>query len=276
MMSSYSSLILYPVLTLACPALALAFLGLLMGRKAPFARRLAGYGVPAVFLAALIPMIFWHRFLLPGSYWTFAARLVMALLFVVPACLCAFFPKRPCYLLACLCGTAGFLPVLAAYITSPRRPLSAMGAFLIMLAISLSFMGLALPGKEPGTAPPDAPVPGGRPASIPSAKSALRPGRLRMLSGPAAGQSLSLWDKKELRIGWDPSVCHLVLDLPAASAQLCSILWLASTGTYLVTVLEGGQLFSSSGQLLPSGGICEFPAGTLLFLKGSGPLLRLG
>ena len=297
---------IYPLFIPTVPALILITAGIILGRKTKKASQLARWITPAAFLAALLCMVFWYQAVVPESVRSPAPVLVLAALLAAPACLCAFLPKRPCYLLACAAGLFGFFIILMGFYTCfflwPRNLEAGICAFFCMLALMFSFMGLVLPrGRRPQAAEgPKADTrsggfaPQGRQYGAPQSRQSpqepfptpqswqdardmtARGGFVTVLRGEMAGMRIALKEGEAFEVGRDPSRCHLLLPFPQCPEMLCTILWLPATGTYLVTCRADNCLFIPPEAPMPADSICELFPGDVLSLREAGAIIRLG
>ena len=261
-----------------------AVLGVVLGRMSPRARTLAVRGAPVCLLLGIAGALVWRNELLwVGAFYglsTLLSGILLLMLAAVAAAgavLCAFRPTRMG------CGAAALGAVLWLAYTAHGlvrkyvvgyRDLSA--PFLVLTIVSavaavLAFIGVF--GKE--TAPAEAPAPQETLSAPP--QPAASAGCLTILYGSFAGQQLPLPAGEELLLGSDAAQCHLILDLEGMPSCLCSICWLESRGTYLVSCRAPEGLLWADGSCAPSGSTTEVFSGTVCYLPATGiPVIQLG
>lgn len=261
-----------------------AALGAVLGRMFPGARTLAVRGAPVCLLLGIAGALVWRNELLwVGAFYGLSTLLSGILLLMLAAVaaggavLCAFRPTRMC------CGATALGAVLWLAYTAHglfRKYVVGYGnlsvAFLILTVVGtvaavLAFMGVF--GKE--TAQAEAPAPQEAPSVPP--QPAASAGCLTILYGSFAGQQLPLPTGEELLLGSDAAQCHLILDLEGMPSCLCSICWLESRGTYLVSCRAPEGLLWADGSCAPSGSTTEVFPGTVCYLPATGiPVIQLG
>lgn len=261
-----------------------AALGAVLGRMFPGARTLAVRGAPVCLLLGIAGALVWRNDLLwVGEFYgvnTLLSGILLLILAAVAAggaVLCAFRPTRMC------CGATALGAVLWLAYTAHglfRKYVVGYGnlsvAFLILTVVGtvaavLAFMGVF--GKE--TAQAEAPAPQEAPSVPP--QPAASAGCLTILYGSFAGQQLPLPTGEELLLGSDAAQCHLILDLEGMPSCLCSICWLESRGTYLVSCRAPEGLLWADGSCAPSGSTTEVFPGTVCYLPATGiPVIQLG
>lgn len=261
-----------------------AALGAVLGRMFPGARTLAVRGAPVCLLLGIAGALVWRNELLwVGAFYGLSTLLSGILLLMLAAVaaggavLCAFRPTRMC------CGATALGAVLWLAYTAHglfRKYVVGYGnlsvAFLILTVVGtvaavLAFMGVF--GKE--TAPAEAPAPQEAPSVPP--QPAASAGCLTILYGSFAGQQLPLPAGEELLLGSDAAQCHLILDPEGMPPCLCSICWLESRGTYLVSCRAPEGLLWADGSCAPSGSTTEVFPGTVCSLPATGiPVIQLG
>lgn len=261
-----------------------AVLGVVLGRMSPRARTLAVRGAPVCLLLGIAGALVWRNELLwVGAFYglsTLFSGILLLMLAAVAAggaVLCAFHPTRRGS------GAAALGAVLWLAYTAHglfRKYVVGYGnlsvAFLILTVVGtvaavLVFMGVF--GKE--TAQAEAPAPQEAPSVPP--QPAASAGCLTILYGSFAGQQLPLPAGEELLLGSDAAQCHLILDPEGMPPCLCSICWLESRGTYLVSCRAPEGLLWADGSCAPSGSTTEVFPGTVCYLPATGiPVIQLG
>lgn len=261
-----------------------AALGAVLGRMFPGARTLAVRGAPVCLLLEIAGALVWRNDLLwVGEFYgvnTLLSGILLLILAAVAAggaVLCAFRPTQMG------CGAAALGAVLWLAYTAHglfRKYVVGYGdlsaPFLVLTIVSavaavLAFIGVF--GKE--TAPAEAPAPQATLSAPP--QPAASAGCLTILYGSFAGQQLPLPAGEELLLGSDAAQCHLILDLEGMPSCLCSICWLESRGTYLVSCRAPEGLLWADGSCAPSGSTTEVFPGTVCYLPATGiPVIQLG
>ena len=282
------------ILIFAVLLLCLGLAGMASGRFLPAAAPLARWGTPVLLLLSLALLLLRVRQLDAGLNPTLFIW-IPALLSAGAASFCAFCPGLAGF------GAVGLAGAIGLAVTFVEAALEAAASRLTWLTLSalavcslaffFSCAGLAgklarpkrraHPGQRARKERPAAPPPADEPPAAPDS-SALPPstqttqGRLTLLAGPYDGQSILLEPMEELRLGSDPALCHLVLEIPSMPPCCLTIRWQAAAGSYQVTCRKAGRLLDSQGHPLPENVPVGMAPGQPLLWQFSGqPLLRL-
>lgn len=231
-------------------------IGLMAIFKVRFAQTIIRYGVPVLLLFQLLFLVLSQRNPVLTSASNFFIILLTGLLPAVGAAICAFRPRRISF---ALCAAAGLTGVL-----SPSWLTLSSATFLFLCSVTaflFSCFGIFMPSLKVKTKE--------QPVQQPEIETATETGRLMLLMGEYAGESLPVDETEELRLGSDAAFCNIVLptDMPP---RLCGIRWTGQRNTYLVTSYSSRWFADENGRPMPENSSAEFRAGTAFYLVSSG------
>lgn len=103
-------------------------------------------------------------------------------------------------------------------------------------------------------------------------------GTLIGMQGTNEGYSFKLEDGKEVIIGKNTKIAHIIIDVQYTdvSRKHCGITYLSKTNEYMVTDYSQYGVFYDGGIRIPSGTSIRLPAGTVITLAKSNNKFRLG
>ncbi|MCD7856731.1 MAG: hypothetical protein LUG55_02845 [Clostridiales bacterium] len=258
---------------LLLPAALLAAAALLLGHRLPFARGLAQWLAPVALLLTMLALLLCREQMLPESSHAFWLALGLAGCAGGVAILCAFFPRRGCYLPVLLLGLAGgYIAALGAVQHVGLQATVGCGSYVLVVLLG----GMGLTASTPAVQQPDVPtaeLPPAEPEALPEGPAA---GTLSILAGEYAGNQIQIAQRESLYIGGDGTRCQLVLTLPEMPPCLCRVQWLSQKDTYLVSNYAANGLCYESGLFLPAHGMVEVRGGSqFLFGSEQAPLFRV-
>lgn len=270
--------VLFLILSAAVIFLTLG-LGILTGRKWRLAGTAAGICLPAALLLWVLFLSLRAGVFLPEGSGVPLPMLGFCAFCSATACLCAFSPKRPWYILGTAEGALASLMVLPLLLRNPELWLFlAGGAGLLSLYFAIAGAVFSASAWKPEPLPVSGTVsvPPSRPAVPARPQSPRVQGAVTMLAGEFAGQTIFLRDKEPLHLGADPAFAHFVLGDGDCPPRLCSIRWLQASNTYLVTCLTEDVLWYIPEHFLPAGGTFQVIPGTVFCLRRPIRLFRVG
>ena len=253
---------LFLILSAASVLLALTF-GILTGRNWGRAGTAAGICLPAALLLWILFLSLRAGIFLPGGARVTLPMLGFCALCSVTVCLCALSPRRLWFILGTAEGALASLMILPLLFQSPELWLILAGS-AGLLSLYFAAAGAVFPSAAE------------EPNPLPVSRMPRREGVLTILAGEFAGQSVSLKNQEALCLGADPAFAHIVPGIWGCPPRLCTIRWLQTSNTYLVTCLSGGTLWYLPGHFLPAGGSFQVTPGTIFCLKPQGRLFRVG
>ena len=98
---------------------------------------------------------------------------------------------------------------------------------------------------------------------------------LRFLSGPRAGETVSLPEGKAVIIGRNSKDSHIVIDDTSISRSHCSVQYQTVRRTFLITDCSSNGTYWPDGRKLPLHTAIEVPSGSVFYLGGRNTSFRL-